>query len=242
MLQVRFVGSGDAFGSGGRFQTCIHLQADGHTLLLDCGATSLTALKAQQVDPNTIDAVVLSHFHVDHFGGVPPLILEGQFARRTTPLTVAGPAGTAQHLSNAMEVMFPGSTSVQRRFDVTVLELNPTTPTTVAGATIQSWPVNHGIRALAHRLTLGSKTIAYTGDTDWTDALTELAARTDLLIAEAYFWDKNVPYHLCHTDLLEHAHQLASRRTILTHMSSDMLAHADHAAFELAYDGLSLTL
>ncbi len=242
MLQVRFVGSGDAFGSGGRFQTCIHLQTDGHTLLLDCGATSLTALKAQQLDPNAIDAVVLSHLHVDHFGGVPPLILDGQFTRRTTPLTVAGPAGTAQRLSEAMEIMFPGSSSVQRRFGVTVLELDPAAPTTVPGATIQSWPVNHGIHALAHRLTLGGTTVAYTGDTAWTDALTELATGTDLFIAEAYFWDKHVPHHLRHADLLEHTDQLASARTILTHMSTDMLAHADHAAFDLAHDGLSLTL
>lgn len=116
MLQVRFVGSGDAFGSGGRFQTCIRLQAHGHTLLLDCGATSLTALKAQQLDSNAIDAVVLSHLHVDHFGGVPPLILDGQFTRRTTPLTVAGPAGTTQRLSEAMQIMFPDSSSVQRRY------------------------------------------------------------------------------------------------------------------------------
>jgi ribonuclease BN (tRNA processing enzyme) len=242
MVHVRFVGSGDAFGSGGRFQTCIHLQAGGHTLLLDCGATSLTALKAQQLDPNAIDTVVLSHLHVDHFGGVPLLILDGQFTRRTTPLTVAGPAGTAQRLSEAMEVMFPGSSSVQRRFDVTVLELDPAAPTTVADATIQSWPVDHGINALAHRLTLGSTTVAYTGDTAWTDALTELAAGTDLFIAEAYFWDKPVPYHLRHADLLEHADQLASTRTILTHMSTDMLAHANDAVFALAYDGLSLTL
>jgi len=239
---MRFVGSGDAFGSGGRFQTCIHLQADGHTLLFDCGATSLTALKAQRLDPNAIDAVVLSHLHVDHFGGVPLLILDGQFTRRTTPLTVAGPAGTAQRLAEAMEVMFPGSSTVQRRFSVTVLELDPAAPTTVAGATIRSWPTKHGIPGLAHRLSLGGTTLAYTGDTAWTDALTELAAGTDLLIAEAYFWDKPVPYHLRHADLLEHKDQLTNARTILTHMSTDMLAHADRAAFELAHDGLSLTL
>lgn len=245
MLHVRFVGSGDAFGSGGRFQTCIHLQTEDTTVLLDCGATSLTALKTQHLDPGAIDAVVLSHLHVDHFGGLPLLILDGQFSRRARPLTVAGPAGTARRLTEAMEVMFPGSSTVQRRFAVTVLELDPATPTTISGVPLRSWPVEHGAQAgpsLAHRLTLGGKTVAYTGDTAWTDALIDLAAGTDLFIAEAYFWDKPLPNHLRHADLVDHADQLSSDRTILTHMSTDMLAHADRAAFELAHDGLSLTL
>ena len=55
-LQVRFVGSGDAFGSGGRFQACILLRTPGQDgdVLLDCGASSLVALKQQRHDPNQI--------------------------------------------------------------------------------------------------------------------------------------------------------------------------------------------
>ena len=89
-MEVRFVGSGDAFGSGGRFQTCIRLQHEAFTVLVDCGATSLTAMKAQQLDPGEVDAVVISHLHGDHFGGLPFLVLDGQFTRRTKPLTVFG--------------------------------------------------------------------------------------------------------------------------------------------------------
>ena len=58
VMRVRFVGSGDAFGSGGRWQTCIHLAAEGQVVLVVCGATSLTALKAQGLDPNIVGAVV----------------------------------------------------------------------------------------------------------------------------------------------------------------------------------------
>jgi ribonuclease BN (tRNA processing enzyme) len=68
-MRVRFVGSGDAFGSGGRWQTCIHLSGAGQVLLVDCGATSLTALTAQGLDPNEVDAVAVTHLHGDHFGG-----------------------------------------------------------------------------------------------------------------------------------------------------------------------------
>jgi ribonuclease BN (tRNA processing enzyme) len=100
----------------------------------------------------------------------------------------------------------------------------------------------HGGPFLALRVHLAERTIAYTGDTAWTDALIDVADRADLLIAEAYFWDKPVPYHLRHADLVAHRHKIASARTILTHMSTDMLAHAHEAEFELAYDGLTINL
>src|ERR671919_2903830 len=130
-MQVRFVGSGDAFGSGGRWQTCIQLAASGQTLLVDCGATSLVALKAQRIDPSTIDAVVVTHLHGDHFGGLPFLILDGQFSRRSRPLVVAGPPGLAERLTLTMEALYPGSSTVERRFGVEVIELQERVESTV---------------------------------------------------------------------------------------------------------------
>jgi ribonuclease BN (tRNA processing enzyme) len=87
-VTVTFAGSGDAFGSGGRFQACIHLRSAGPAgpVLLDCGATSLPALRRTGLDPQEIRAVFVSHLHGDHFGGLPFLILDGQFSGRTEPL------------------------------------------------------------------------------------------------------------------------------------------------------------
>src|ERR1017187_2758945 len=116
VMRVRFVGSGDAFGSGGRGQTCIHLAAEGQVLLVDCGATSLVALKAQGLAPDAVGAVAVTHLHGDHFGGLPFLILDGQFSRRSAPLLVAGPPGTRARLATAMEALFPGSSRADRRF------------------------------------------------------------------------------------------------------------------------------
>lgn len=239
---VTFAGSGDAFGSGGRGQACIVVQVgELPPILLDCGATSLVALKRQGIDPNTVAAVLVSHLHVDHYGGLPLLILDGQFRHRVAPLTVAGPAGTAERLTAALEVMFPGSSTVRRRFEVNVIELQPgPVPTRIEPAVLQAVEVDHGMPgspSLGLRVGVADKAIAYSGDTAWTDALVNLAAGSDLFIAESYFWDKPVPYHLRHADLVAHRDQLASQRIILTHMSEDMLAHADEAAFDLAYDG-----
>ncbi len=140
VVTVAFAGSGDAFGSGGRLQACIVVRAgQGAPMLLDCGATSLIALKRQGIDPNDVTAVLVSHLHVDHFGGLPHLILDGQFRRRIAPLIVAGPIGIAARLTDAMELMFPGSSAVQRRFAVEVVELPAgSPPVTVAESRVQA--------------------------------------------------------------------------------------------------------
>ena len=244
-VTVTFAGSGDAFGSGGRLQACIHVRAPEHPpLLLDCGATSMAALKRQGLDPGEIGLVLVSHLHGDHFAGLPFLILDGQFSRRSAPLTIGGPPGTEHRLSEAMELMFPGSSRTPQRFGLEVAELAPAATAHLGGASITACRADHpsGAPSLALRVEIAGRTIAYTGDTAWTADLPSLAMDADLLIAEAYFWDKSVPYHLRHSDLAAHRGELASRRTILTHMSADMLDHVGESAFETAHDGLTIRL
>jgi ribonuclease BN (tRNA processing enzyme) len=241
-VTVTFAGSGDAFGSGGRSQACIHLRhpAMAGPVLLDCGATSLAALKRCGLDPGDISTIVVSHLHGDHFGGLPFLILDGQFARRAGPLTVLGPPGTGARLDAAMECLFPGSGSAPRRFAVVVQELSPGGTATVPGAEVRAWAADHpsGSHALLLRVSIGTKVIAYTGDTAWTGQLTAAAAGADLLIAEAYFRAKPVPYHLRLADLEAHRSELTARRIVLTHMSADMLDGPLPPGYERALDGL----
>src|SRR6266481_1503687 len=62
-MHLQFVGSGDAFGSGGRFNTCFHVVAEELNFLIDCGASSLVAMKRLGIDRNAIDLIVLTHYH-----------------------------------------------------------------------------------------------------------------------------------------------------------------------------------
>lgn len=213
-------------------------------MLLDCGATSLSALRTLGLDPGEIGTVFVSHLHGDHFGGLPFLILDGQFTRRTRPLTVAGPPGLARRLTETMECLYPGSSTVARRFGVTTVELTPAHVASIDGVLVTGWAVDHpsGAPALALRLGLAERVIAYTGDTAWTDVLLDVADGADLLIAEAYRMDKNVPYHLRHADLAAHRHQITSRRVVLTHMSAEVLGRPGGLAFEAARDGLVIDL
>jgi ribonuclease BN (tRNA processing enzyme) len=106
-VELHFLGSADAFGSGGRFQTCLYVSGLSDGFLIDCGASSLIALKRNGIDASRIAWVLLTHLHGDHFGGLPFLILDGQFSRRTLPLVITGPPGVASRVESAMEVSFP---------------------------------------------------------------------------------------------------------------------------------------
>src|SRR5439155_21752622 len=138
-------------------------------LRLGCGATSLVALKRQGIEPNAVDAILLSHLHGDHFGGLPFLVLDAQFRRRERPLVVVGPPGTQERVLRAMEVFFPGSSGVERRFALRFLELAERAETAVGAATVTAYAVAHpsGAPAYALRLALDDRVIAYSGDTAW---------------------------------------------------------------------------
>jgi ribonuclease BN (tRNA processing enzyme) len=243
-VQLQFLGSGDAFGSGGRFQACFMLRGmDGH-VLIDCGASSLIAMKRAGVEPSEIGWVLLSHLHVDHCGGVPFLILDGQFSRRTRPLVVAGPPGLQNRIEAAMEVGFPGSTLMTRRFTTDFVELPERLTTQIGPALVTPFVVDHasGAPSYALRVEYGGKVIAYSGDTAWTEALVEVARGADMFICEAYFFDKDIKYHLNYRTLCQHRARLDCRQLILTHMSQDMLSHLSDVEFECAADGKIVVL
>ena len=242
MVRVTVLGSGDAFGSGGRFQTCIHLESGTTQLLVDCGASSLIAMRRFGVDPQAIDTVILSHLHGDHFGGVPFLILDGQFKRRTRPLLVAGPPGVEKRVREAMEVFFPGSTRIERKFETRFVELADRVAVEVGPVHVTGYEVSHasGAPPFALRIAGEGKIVTYSGDTEWTESLVDAARGADLFIAEALSYDKRIRYHLDLATLLEHRARLDCRRLILTHMGDDVLARLDGLAVEAAEDGKQL--
>jgi ribonuclease BN (tRNA processing enzyme) len=242
-IRLHFLGTGDAFGNGGRHQTCFWLEGAGESLLIDCGASSLTALKTAGVEPNDIGSVILSHLHGDHYGGLPFLVLDGQFRRRPGNLTIAGPPGTRDRVEAAMELLFPGSPDARRGFRVEFVEVGPREPTKVGPAAVTTVPVEQpGTPASALRVEYASRVVAYSGDTAWSDDLVELAAGADVFVAEAYFFDRQVPFHLDYKTLLAHRDRLKCKRIVLTHMSPDMLARQPEAEFECAHDGMVIAL
>jgi ribonuclease BN (tRNA processing enzyme) len=238
-VRLQFLGCGDAFSSGGRFQTCFHLDGAEEPLLIDCGATSLTALKRAGIDPAAIGFVAITHLHGDHFGGLPWLILDGQFAGRTKPLVIAGPPGTEERLLRTFEALYPGAAGADRRFETTVVELPERRPAVLGPAVVTPYEVRHGSGAppYALRVEYGGKVIAYSGDTEWTDSLIEVSDGADLFVCECNFFDTQVPFHLSWSTLSSRRDALTCARLMLTHMSEEMLARAAGVGVEVASDG-----
>src|SRR5216683_4356632 len=244
-MQLRFVGCGDALGSGGRYNTCFHITGERVNLLIDCGASSLPALKRLGIARDAIDLVLITHFHGDHFAGLPFLLLDAQFSRRTRPLVIAGPEGIEMRLAQVMEALFEHSSKTKQRFELSVVALKPEQARSFGAVEVTPFSVVHGESGgpfLGYRIAAGGRIIAYSADTEWTERLIPLARDADLFIAESYYYDKIVKNHLSLKTLEAHLPEIKPKRLILTHMSDDMLARLDSLDYTAASDGMIVEL
>jgi len=241
-MRLQFLGSGDAFGSGGRFNTCFHLERARHgNVLIDCGASSMVAIRKWGVDPNGISTVLISHLHGDHFGGLPFFLLDAQLiSRRTTPLTIAGPPGLKDRLQIVREALFAGSTAIEPKYPFEIRELALHERVEIENLAVTPYLMKHysGAPSYALRIETEGKVLTYSGDTEWVEDLIPAATNAHLFICEAYFFDKVMKYHIDYKTLSDHLPAIGARRTIVTHMSSELLGRQSELALEAASDGL----
>jgi len=241
-MHVQFVGCGDAFGSGGRFNTCFHLVGRNVNALIDCGATSLVAMNKFAIDRNDIGAIFISHFHADHVGGVPSFLLEANYIlKRERALTIAGPPSLKARYAPLMDASFPGTRVLELRFPLLLRELEIGSSNAFGDLRVTPFHVQHDDRAgpcLGFRFECEGKVVAYSGDTEWTDAVIEIGREADLFICEAYTRDKPITTHMALSQLEPRLDRIRPKRLILTHMSNDMLARRGEIGFETAEDGM----
>jgi ribonuclease BN (tRNA processing enzyme) len=130
------------------------------------------------------------------------------------------------------------------RFPLTWVEMEPGQPHAILDLVVTPQPARHTAETnpTALRVEVDRKVVAYTGDTEWTEDVSKIARGADLLIAESYYYEKSVKWHLNYPALAARRGTLGAKRVILTHMSRDMLAHAAEVPEECAHDGLVVTL
>lgn len=247
-MRLTVIGCGDAFGAGGRLNTCFHVKTPGTTFLIDCGATALIGLRAQGLKPNDIDAVFITHLHGDHFAGLVWLMLDAQYvSKRKSALVVAGPETLEQRFMATAEALYPGSTQGDGAAKLSFVTYQERMAVVVGGAIVKAFSVEHpsGATSYALRLEAGGKAVAFSGDTEWVDNMTRAAWDADLFICECYQYDVKTRYHLDYRTIAGNYDLLGARRVMLTHMGAAMLertGEVDAGKFILAEDGLVLDL
>jgi len=244
-VSVTFVGSGDSFGSGGRFNTCILVDAPRIRFCIDFGASSLIALERLGIPHNTIDAILLTHLHGDHCGGIPFLPVDAMLAaKRDRPLTIAGPRDTSERLKTVAAAMMPGMDVMVPKFPITYLDLPIFRTSDVGPVRVTTFPAIHtqATNPTSMRVEVAGKVIAYTGDSEWTEHMLALADGADLFIAECYFFRKPVRFHLNYPDITTHKSEIRAKRIVLTHLGHEMLANLHNVPEECAHDGLVIQL
>ena len=251
-MHLQVIGCGDAFGTGGRFNTCFHLVGNKVNALIDCGGSSLVGLNKLAVDRNAISTILITHFHADHVGGLPFFILEANYVlKRQTALTIAGPPGLKARYVEMMNSAYPGTSNLQLSFPLTLREVDISKRNEIGKRreigtmAVTPFHVVHDDRAgpcLGFRFEIEGKVIAFSGDTEWTDVLIEVGREADLFICEAYTRDKPIQTHMALSLLEKHLDQIRPKRLVLTHMSNDMLARRAEVPYETAEDGLIVKL
>lgn len=197
--------------------------AGGETLLLDIGASAIHRMAAEGCDWASLDAVWVSHFHLDHVGGLAPFLFGTKYAPQThgreKPLTVYGPDGTKKLLEQFDNAADYGL--FKQPFPLVFKEVSPRAEFEIFdGLRAETFSTPHTRESLAIRLTEGGgASLVYTSDTGHTDALAAFARDVDLLLMEcSFFRAKPVELHLELAEAMQVARLSGARRVVLAHL------------------------
>ncbi len=240
-MKLTVLGCGDAFGNGGRNHSAFLLTNNNEHVLVDCGASTLIRLKHESIHLEDVSTIIISHFHGDHYGGIPFFLISSLFETpRKVPLTIVGPKGLKEKIFILQEAMYSGTGEKLDQHDITYLEYGEN-PMDFDGKRIVAKPVEHSPPSIPHgiRLEWENKVFAYSGDTSWTDSLIELCDKSDLFVCECNFLHEQAYGHLCYDELVERRSQLNCENIWLSHMGSEVL-NLDDSVFNKLSDGMKI--
>lgn len=240
-MKLHILGCGDAFGSGGRNHSGYLVDACDRVFLLDCGPTTLLAMKRAGLDPRRLDVVFLSHLHGDHFAGLPFLFIEYLYERpRRSPLQVAGPPGTEERVRRLFGVMYGSGLSAKRLPPTRFHVLRPEKKKVIQGISVFPFRVPHQEREVSLALKVGyrGKHILFSGDSAWSELFVTHACGADLFLCECSFYDREGSNHMNYRTLRNHLSRLQCKQIVLTHLGEEMLTRRNKISFTLAEDGM----
>jgi ribonuclease BN (tRNA processing enzyme) len=245
-VTLTILGTGDAFASGGRAQAGYLLETGGKRILLEAGPGVLTEMKRGGIEADSLDVIIISHLHGDHFSGLPFLFLEYMWERpRKRPVIIAGPKNLEKRTGILMRTMFS-------RFNLEVLQrqvkwvvLEPGKTVKLAGlklSTIRSPHTKPDI-SLSIKIAVNGKTFVFSGDTGWNEKLVDFSAGANLLLCECtYFESDHLRFHINYPELRRNLDRFNVQRMILTHIGRETINHTREIDIEMAFDGQKLKI
>jgi len=242
-MRVTVLGAGDAFSSGGRRQSGYLVEVGETGFLLDCGTTTLLALKALNIPADRIDFIAISHLHGDHFGGIPFLLLEYIYEHpRTKPLLIAGPLGIEERVQALYRAMYRELAARDIPFSLRFQEFTPGRAESLYSTKFLPFRVPHQEKdiSLGYRVTAEGKAILYSGDCGWNEDLIVHSKRTDLFICECCYFSTQTAFHISYPQITQQCGRLGCKRLILSHIGREVLERMAEVTIECAHDGLTI--
>jgi len=239
--RIVFLGTGDAFSAGARRQAAYLLQTAGGSTLLDCGPAILASLKRNNLSASPIDTIILSHFHGDHFAGLPFLFLQFVYVEpRVKPLRIVGPPEVEERVMLLFRAMYPDSAATPLPYELQFIEAKPGKELVFDGMRVDPFRVPHQDypQSYGYELESGSRKIVYSGDTGWTEDLLAHTEGADLFICECSFFETRLAMHLDYPRIAENVERFGSKRIVLTHLGQEVLKRRREVELELAQDGM----
>ncbi|WP_320172017.1 ribonuclease Z [Maridesulfovibrio sp.] len=219
-MKCTFLGVGSAFDAE-RTSTSILIESGSRSALLDCGFNAGHAFAQKASNPAELDMLWISHFHGDHFFGVPFLLGFLFSTGRQKTLHICGPAGLEQKIRDLTALAYPHLMD-KIPFDILFEEFNSGDMKSVAGFRIGVCNVEHSPPALAVRIEIDEKSVFYSGDGSVTAECAALAYRADLGIMEAQQLSTPVKGHSTVTQVIEFASIAKIGQVALVHLDPFM--------------------
>jgi ribonuclease BN (tRNA processing enzyme) len=217
-MKAIFIGVGDAFDER-ETNTSILIDFEGTRILLDCGFTVPKSLFSLIPDADSIDAVFISHFHGDHFMGVPYLLGHMRSAGRKSPLTFIGPKDIEQKIISAVNFAYPTLLS-KLEFNLFFEPLTAGEAAFNDSVVIKSVPVVHSVDAFAIKMKCNGFSLYYSGDGCPGEDAFNLAEGCDLIIHESWGIEKGSASHGSVSKSIELARSAGCRTLALIHVYS----------------------